>query len=120
LLRYSDPSFLTHLGGTGIVADWQDPTCLGKLNPKIWSDVDDINSITSLLDRALRRNVYNIIQEATAMNGEKLKTAIVCPPGIYGPGRGLGRTQSVYILWKDTVCQKAHYVTGEETATREG
>jgi hypothetical protein len=21
------------------------------------------------------------------MNGEKLKTAIVCPPGIYGPGR---------------------------------
>jgi hypothetical protein len=54
------------------------------------------------------------------MNGEKLKTAIVCPPGIYGPGRGLGRTQSVYILWKDTVCQKTGYVTGDETATREG
>jgi hypothetical protein len=54
------------------------------------------------------------------MNGEKLKTPIVCPPGIYGPGRSLGRTQSVYILWKDKVCQKTGYVTGEETATREG
>jgi nucleoside-diphosphate-sugar epimerase len=97
LLRRSDPSFLIHLGGTGVVADWQDPTYLGKLNPKIWSDIDDIDAITSLPDRALHRNVDKIIQEAAAANGEKLKTAIVCPPDIYGPGRGLGRTQSIYI-----------------------
>jgi len=97
LLRRSDPSFLIHLGGTGVVADWQDPTYLGKLNPKIWSDIDDIDAITSLPDRALHRNVDKIIQEAAAANGEKLKTAIVCPPDIYGPGRGPGRTQSIYI-----------------------
>ena len=30
------PSFLIHLSGTGIVADWRDPTYLGKLNPKVW------------------------------------------------------------------------------------
>jgi hypothetical protein len=97
LLRRSDPSFLIHLGGTGVVADWQDPTYLGKLNPKIWSDIDDIDAITSLPDGALHRNVDKIIQEAAAANGEKLKTAIVCPPDIYGPGRGPGRTQSIYI-----------------------
>ena len=64
------------------------------MNPKIWSDIDDINSLP---DRALHRNVDKIIQEAAAANGEKLKTAIICPPDIYGPGRGPGRTQSIYL-----------------------
>lgn len=88
---------MIHLGGTAIVADWQDPTYLGKLNPKAWSDVEDIEAITSLPDRALHRNVDKIVQEAAVTNGDKLKTAIICPPDIYGPGRGPGRTQSVFI-----------------------
>jgi nucleoside-diphosphate-sugar epimerase len=70
---------------------------LGKLNPKVWSDIDDIDAITSLPDQALHRNVDKIIQEAAAANGEKLKTAIICPPDIYGPGRGPGKTHSVYV-----------------------
>lgn len=47
LLRRSEPSFLIHLGGTGIVADWHEKIHLGKLGPKVWSDIDDIDEITS-------------------------------------------------------------------------
>ena len=97
LLRRSGPSYLLHLGGTGIIADWRDPTYTAKLNPKVWSDIDDIDAITSLPDNALHRNVDKIIQAAAIAHPEKLKTAIICPPDIYGPGRGPGRTQSVYV-----------------------
>lgn len=97
LLRRSSPSFLVHLGGTKIIADWRDPTCIGKLNPKVWSDVSDIEAINSLPDNALHRNVDKIIQAAAAAHGDRLNPAIVCPPDIYGSGWGLGRTQSIYM-----------------------
>jgi nucleoside-diphosphate-sugar epimerase len=45
---------------------------------------------------ALHRNVDQIIQKAAEQHGDKLHTAIICPPDIYGPGLGLARTQSVY------------------------
>ncbi|KAF2724255.1 NAD(P)-binding protein [Polychaeton citri CBS 116435] len=102
LLQHSDatgkPSYLIHLGGTGIVADFQDPepNYHGKLNPKVWSDVDDIDAIWSLPDGALHRNVDKIIQETWTQHGDKLKTAIMCPPDIYGRGRGPGRKLSVF------------------------
>jgi nucleoside-diphosphate-sugar epimerase len=120
LLRRSGPSFLIHLSGTGIVADWQDQTYLGKLNPKVWSDIDDIDNITSLPDQALHRNVDKIIQEAATANGEKLKTAIVCPPDIYGPGKGPGKTQSVYVpIFLNEIKQVgAAFYAGEGTNTK--
>ncbi|KAK4892309.1 hypothetical protein LTR27_009143 [Elasticomyces elasticus] len=96
LLRRDEPSFLIHLSGTGIVADYRDDTYHGTLNPKIWSDVDDIDAITSMPDIAVHRNVDKIIQNAAAEHGDKLKTAIVCPPDIYGPGRGPGGIRSVF------------------------
>lgn len=96
LLRRKARSFLIHLSGTGIVADWQEKTHLGTLNPKVWSDIHDIDEIASRPDRELHRNVDKIIQTAAAEHGSMLKTAIVCPPDIYGPGRGPGRKQSVY------------------------
>ena len=120
MLRRSGPSFLIHLSGTGIVADWQDQTYLGKLNPKVWSDIDDIDNITSLPDQALHRNVDKIIQEAATANGEKLKTAIVCPPDIYGPGKGPGKTQSVYVpVFLNEIKQVgAAFYAGEGTNTK--
>ncbi|KAK5732235.1 hypothetical protein LTR17_010681 [Elasticomyces elasticus] len=96
LLRRDEPSFLIHLSGTGIVADYRDDTYHGTLNPKIWSDVDDIDAITSMPDIAVHRNVDKIIQNAAAEHGDKLKTAIICPPDIYGPGRGPGGIRSVF------------------------
>lgn len=87
---------MIHLSGSGVVADWRSPEFLGKQNPKIWSDVSDIDEITSRPDGELHRNVDKIIQEAAREHGEKLKTAIVCPPDIYGKGRGPGKTATVY------------------------
>ncbi|EIN03917.1 NAD(P)-binding protein [Punctularia strigosozonata HHB-11173 SS5] len=97
LLKRPKTSFLIHLSGTGIVADFREGKYVGELNPKVWSDIEDIDAITSLPDDALHRNVDKIIQAAAAAHGDKLKTAIVCPPDICGKGRGLGRTQSVLL-----------------------
>lgn len=96
LLAHPAPAFLIHLSGTGIVSDWSEATWQGKLQPKIWDDIDDIEAITAREDFHLHRNVDKIVQAAAAAHGERLKTAIVCPPDIYGPGRGPGRRQSVY------------------------
>lgn len=92
----SSPAFLIHLSGTGIVSDWSEPEWQGKLQPKIWNDVDDIEAITSREDFQLHRNVDKIILAAAAEHGDRLKTAIMCPPDIYGPGSGPGKTQSIY------------------------
>ncbi|KAK3708977.1 hypothetical protein LTR37_011141 [Vermiconidia calcicola] len=116
----SSPGFLIHLSGTGIVADWRTPDHLGKLNPKIWSDIQDLDTITTRPDGELHRNVDKIIQTAASENGGKLKTAIVCPPDIYGPGRGPGRTQSVYfpVFQKEIETVGAPFYAGEGTNTR--
>jgi nucleoside-diphosphate-sugar epimerase len=93
----SSPRFLIRLGGTGAIADWADPTYYGKQNPKVWSDIDDIDTITSLPDTALHRNIEKIVQTAAADHGDVLKCAIICSCGVYGQGRGIGRTQSIMV-----------------------
>ncbi|CAG8980133.1 hypothetical protein HYALB_00011666 [Hymenoscyphus albidus] len=97
LLRRPGPSFLIRLGGTGLIADWQDGSNYGEMNPKVWSDINDIDEITSLPDDYLHRNMDKIVQAAAHRHGDKLKCAIICPPGIYGPGRGMVRKQSLFI-----------------------
>lgn len=44
--------------------------------------------MTSLPDDAPHRNVDKIVLEAGTKQADRIKTAIVCPPTIYGPGRG--------------------------------
>ena len=94
LRRRSAPSFLLHLSGTAIVSDFNSPTYLGKLNPKIWSDIEDIDTIASLPDTAIHRNTEKILNATTAEHGDKIKIAIMCPPDIYGRGKGPGKTWS--------------------------
>ena len=57
----------------------------GEAATKIYDDWDGIEEVTSLPDFAPHRVVDKIIIEA---DGPNLKTAIVCPPTIYGTGRG--------------------------------
>ncbi|KAF2162049.1 hypothetical protein M409DRAFT_58506 [Zasmidium cellare ATCC 36951] len=92
----SAPKYLIHLSGTGIVADFLDPTYLGRENPKTWSDISDLEAITSLPETAMHRPVDKLIQDASRAYGDRLKTAIVCPADIYGEGKGPGRKASVY------------------------
>jgi nucleoside-diphosphate-sugar epimerase len=55
-----------------------------------------------------------------AKHPDKLKTAIMCPPDIYGPGRGPGKTQSVYfpVLWTEIQKIGAPFYADEGTNTR--
>ncbi|KNG51006.1 nucleoside-diphosphate-sugar epimerase [Stemphylium lycopersici] len=97
LLRRSTPGYLLHLSGTGIVSDWADATYLGKLNPKIWSDISSLPEIRQLPLTALHRNTEAILHDTVAKHGGRINIAIMCPPDIYGKGKGLAKTHSALI-----------------------
>ena len=57
----------------------------GAPSDKIYNDWAGIKDCISLPDEAWHRNVDKIV---LAGGSDSVKTAIVCPPTIYGPGRG--------------------------------
>lgn len=85
---------MIHLSGTGLISDFDTPASHGHKDPKIWSDIQNIAALTSRPDNAPHRNVDKLILEAAAKG---LKTAIVCPPDIYGKGTGPGNTESIFL-----------------------
>ncbi|KAI4701850.1 hypothetical protein J4E89_010541 [Alternaria sp. Ai002NY15] len=97
LLQRSTPGYLLHLSGTGIVSDWASPSYLGLLNPKIWSDKTSLAEIRELPPTALHRNTETILHDTIAKHGDRIKIAIMCPPDIYGKGKGLVKTHSALI-----------------------
>ncbi|KAI0101680.1 NAD(P)-binding protein [Nemania sp. FL0031] len=100
LLRRDSKSYLIKLSGTGTLYEYPDTTAyLGRSNPKIYSDIDDIKELVSRPDNALHRRTDAIVLKAAAEHGHHLKTAIVCPPDIYGRGHGPGRRVSYYMPW---------------------
>jgi nucleoside-diphosphate-sugar epimerase len=64
----------------------------GESSDKVFDDWDGVGQVTSIPDKAWHRNVDKII---LAANKFGISTAIVCPPTIYGPGRGPGNISSV-------------------------
>ena len=52
---------------------------------------------TSLPDTAFHRAVDKIVLTAGTEHADRIKTAIVCPPTIYGPGRGPGNQRSMQL-----------------------
>ncbi|KAG9185629.1 hypothetical protein G6011_06960 [Alternaria panax] len=97
LLRRPTPGYLLHLSGTGIVSDWADEAYLGKKNPKTWSDISSLAEICQLPPTALHRNTETILHDTIAKHGDRINIAIMCPPDIYGKGKGLAKTQSALI-----------------------
>jgi hypothetical protein len=97
LLRRPTPGYLLHLSGTGIVSDWADEQYLGRLNPKIWSDITSLPEIRQLPPAALHRNTETVLHDTIAKHGDKINIAIMCPPDIYGKGKGLAKTQSAFV-----------------------
>lgn len=89
-------SFLIHVSGTGILMfkDVETNT-YGEKSDKIFDDWDNIKEVTSLPDAAFHRDVDKIV--LAAGEDELIKTAIVCPPTIYGIGRGTGNQRSAQI-----------------------
>lgn len=96
LLKRPTPGYLLHLSGTGIVSDWANEEYLGKLNPKIWSDISSLNEIRQLPASALHGNTEKILHEHAEQFSDKINIAIMCPPDIYGKGKGLAKTHSVF------------------------
>ncbi|KIV91616.1 hypothetical protein PV10_06134 [Exophiala mesophila] len=87
--------FWIHTSGTMILAhetiskaEW------GNRHDKVYNDWDNVAELTSQPDHAAHRNVDKIV---LAAGSNKVKTAIVCPPTIYGPGRGPDNQRSVQI-----------------------
>ncbi|KAF4975598.1 hypothetical protein F66182_17547, partial [Fusarium sp. NRRL 66182] len=78
-----------HTGGTGILTFRDsDRKVFGEYDDKIYDDWDGVDELTHLPDHAFHRNVDQIVLEAGTKNGDRVKTALLCPPTIYGPGRG--------------------------------
>lgn len=82
------PSYLIHTSGTGILS-WADAeeSTYGYHREHTYDDWEGIKEVTSLPDAAVHRNVDKIVLAASKGAGQ-VNTAIVCPPCIYGPGRG--------------------------------
>ncbi|KAH7082688.1 NAD(P)-binding protein [Paraphoma chrysanthemicola] len=94
------PGVLIHLSGTGIVSDFQtSPSTLGTQSSEIWSDIDasSLQKIRSRPDASLHRNTEKILHAAAKEHANRINIAIMCPPDIYGPGLGPGRTSSALI-----------------------
>ncbi|KAK1145740.1 hypothetical protein N8T08_003978 [Aspergillus melleus] len=95
------PLWLIHTSGTGIltVEDFRTNTW-GLYRTKEHDDWDGVDElINDLPDDSLHRNVDKIIIDAGKKNPDSVKIAIICPPTIYGPGRGPGNQKSVQAYW---------------------
>jgi len=94
----SSPGYLIHTSGTGVllVADI-DSDVYGEASTHIYNDWDSISEVTSLPDHAPHRLVDKIVLEAGIQHAETVKTAIVCPPCIYGLGRGPDNQRSLQV-----------------------
>ncbi|WPB05036.1 uncharacterized protein RHO25_009684 [Cercospora beticola] len=91
----SSPGFYIHTSGTGLLM-WEDMR-EGKSNnaifgsqfrEKIYDDLENVSDVTSLPDDAPHRKIDKIVLAAGKDLADRVKTAIVSPPCIYGPGRG--------------------------------
>jgi nucleoside-diphosphate-sugar epimerase len=110
------PAWYIHTSGTGILT-WEDirNETVGILREKEYNDWDGVDEVTSLPDDALHRNVDKIVLAAAAEASDRVKTAIVCPPTIYGPGRGSGNTRSIqaYLFATSVLKRGKGFVVGE-------
>jgi nucleoside-diphosphate-sugar epimerase len=116
LARSGRKSYLIHTSGTGILsfADFNENT-YGISREKIYDDWDNISEVTSLPDTAVHRNVDKVILGSHDVSSGNIQSAIVCPPCIYGPGRGPDNKRSVqvYDMTKATLKRMKGFVVGE-------
>lgn len=99
------PGYLIFVSGTGMLMYHDMHTNRFGQPPAegdTYDDLEGVEKILALPEEAIHRDVEKIVQLA---NSEKVKTAIVAPPVIYGPGRGPvnGRSMQVYDLAKYTL-----------------
>lgn len=80
-----NPGYWLHTGGTGILTfEDSDKNEYGNESDKVYNDWSGVEELLSLPDHAFHRNVDQLVLEAGAKHADVLKTALVCPPTIYG------------------------------------
>ena len=98
----SRPGYWLHVGGTGILTyfDSEVKKTFGEPDDKVFNDGDGVQELTNLPSAAFHRNIDKIVLDNGTKHADAVKTAIICPPTIYGEGRGpvSGRGRQVYEL----------------------
>jgi len=83
------PGYYIHTSGT-LLLGWRSlrEGYLGESRDKVYNDWDGIDELTSMPDDAAHRHVDKVVLAVAKQYPDKIKTAIVCPPIIYGKGKG--------------------------------
>ncbi|KAH7309839.1 hypothetical protein B0I35DRAFT_397995 [Stachybotrys elegans] len=85
------PGYWIHVSGTGILC-WYDMDHKRYGQPPLpeqsYDDLDNVDRVLNLPDTAFHRDVDKIVLAEAAKNPAAVKVAVVCPPTIYGVGRG--------------------------------
>lgn len=81
----ANPGYWLHTGGTGILtfAD-TDRGEYGNKSDKVYDDWEGVDELLNLPNHAFHRNVDQLVLDAGTKYADVLKTALVCPPTIYG------------------------------------
>lgn len=115
LAQSKKPTYFIHTSGTGVLSfeDFKEGT-RGIRREKTFDDWDGIGEVTSLPDDALHRNVDKIVLGASSVSSN-IRTAIVCPPCIWGPGRGPDnqRSMQVYDMTRYDLERRKGFVVNE-------
>ncbi|KAJ7156954.1 nucleoside-diphosphate-sugar epimerase [Mycena crocata] len=112
--RRTSPTFLIHLSGTACISDVYSGH-FGVLNPRVWSDVADIEELANLPEDRIHTHVDRLVWAARTNHGAHIHTAIMCPPHIYGKGLGPGTTQSILVpyIYDAILAKKAAFYIGK-------
>ncbi|OJD34770.1 nucleoside-diphosphate-sugar epimerase [Diplodia corticola] len=111
------PSHYIHTSGTAILLiQDQQLRVHGEPSSKVYDDVASVGELTTarMPDAAWHRDVDKIVLAAANAPQRPLKTAIVCPPCIYGLGRGPGNARSAQLpeLTRRTLQRGRGFVVG--------
>lgn len=89
------PGYWIHTSGCMILAlEALQTRAFGKNMDKVSNDWEGVQELVTLPDPAPHRPVDKIVLAAAS---DHVKTAIVCPPTVYGEGRGGGNPRSMQI-----------------------
>lgn len=110
------PLWLIHTSGTGLltIEDARAGT-YGIERPKEYNDWEGAKELMELPPDAFHHEVDEIIIRAGKESSESVRTAIVCPPTIYGHGRGPGSKRSIQmpILAAAVIKRGKGFIVGE-------
>ncbi|KAI1154665.1 hypothetical protein F4825DRAFT_153433 [Nemania diffusa] len=99
----SRPGYWLHTGGNGILTYFETAAGrVGQPSDRVFDDLGGVGVLTSLPDAAFHRNVDKVVLECGSAHAGAVRTAVVCPPTIYGNGRGpvSGRSRQCYEMAK--------------------